>query len=171
MLIYISTKIGNYVQHYTKNPQTLHPTFITHPTIQNTPKHPSYSQAVRLNMLIDDDTNLQYHLDNMIRALLAKNYPIHIIHQELLKATSIPQSTLLSPPQLADTNMEKRHRIIIPYFHITNHLKSYINQYWNHHAHTMPPLRSPPMICFSRHKNVADLILHSDVNHRPPTFD
>ena len=143
--------------------------------LSNHPEHTKksiiYSQAIRLNMLIDNDSHLQHHLDNMTRALLAKNYPLHIIHQEIIKATNISQHILLQRAEPQEEN-DSIYRITVPYSSHTIPLKRYIHKYWHKHIHDLPnAIQRPPMITFSRHKNIADLLIHTKVNYNDPILD
>ena len=141
----------------------------------NHPEHTKrsiiYSQAIRLNMLIDNDSHLQHHLDNMTRALLAKNYPLPIIHQEIIKATNISQHILLQRAETPDAD-NSTYRITVPYSYHTEPLKRYIHKYWHRRIQNLPiAIQRPPMVTFSRHKNLADILIHTKVNYNDPILD
>ena len=54
-----------------------------------------YSQALRLNLLTDDDTNLTVNLHNLTKAFLAKDYPLDMINQQISQSLKHTQQHLL----------------------------------------------------------------------------
>ena len=54
-----------------------------------------YSQALRYNLIINTDTQLQTELYNLTRTLLARKYPLHIINRNILKTLKFSRHDLL----------------------------------------------------------------------------
>ena len=70
--------------------------------LQNDSHHPKqvkegiiYSQALRYNMIINTDSELQTELYNLTRTLLARHYPLHIINRNITKALQFTRHDLL----------------------------------------------------------------------------
>ena len=55
----------------------------------NTKQSLIYSQALRYNMLTNDDATLQVQLNFLTKALLAKAYPLDIIVEQIMKAVGL----------------------------------------------------------------------------------
>ena len=54
-----------------------------------------YSQALRYNLIINTDTQLQIELYNLTRTLLARKYPLHIINHNKLKTLKFSRHDIL----------------------------------------------------------------------------
>ena len=54
-----------------------------------------YSQALRYNLIINTDIQLQIELYNLTRTLLARKYPLHIINHNKLKTLKFSRHDIL----------------------------------------------------------------------------
>jgi len=150
--------------HYNSN----HPTYIKHNII--------YNQALRLNKLIDNDNELSKHLHILTKALLAQNYPLDIINQNIMKALTHSQQELLHPtPRVPQDPSIYHNTVKINYSTNTSNIKRFVNKYTTEtteRANQQNLLIPPKINCtYTNHKKLEDLLLHSDVLYKTPKTD
>ena len=128
-----------------------------------------YSQALRLNRLIDNDTDLQEHLHILTRALLVQGYPLDTINRNILRALEHSQHDLIYRPTIEqDTTTPFRNTIFLPYCHLSTSYRQFISSFdppttLDIAEGTAEPTISRPRIntTFSRSKNIGDLVTHT----------
>jgi len=127
-----------------------------------------YSQALRYISIISEHENLQKELDNLARTLLARNYPIKMIHDCFEKAihkhrnlNPRNQDTLNgsgSPPQ------KKITPFVVPYSTIGKDLAKVVKQNWPL-IENEPDLKqiwpNPPLTAYKRTSSLKDILVHS----------
>ena len=88
-----------------------------------------YSQALRYNMIIFEDHNLLKELNNLIRILLARAYPLHLITKNMIKALIYVHCNLQSQrTSPAETNLL---HIITPFLDIGKSFTATIHKNWH----------------------------------------
>ena len=111
--------------HFTSN----HPLYIKRNII--------YTQALRLNKLIDDDTELRKHLDMLTKSFIIQAYPLQFIHTEIQKALQFTQHELLNPPPPTEHDPTAHHNTVkIQYSTSTRPLKNFFRTYESHMTDT-----------------------------------
>ena len=134
-----------------------------------------YSQALRYNLIIDDDKDLQTNLNFLTKAFLAKEYPIKLIQEEIMKATRCSQHSLIYKSKNEERNdsFERKDRIIVPFSERTIHFQSMVNRFWDSNAirNLTPRPMEPPAVIYRRHKNLEDILVHTRLDYRSPVLD
>ena len=115
-----------------------------------------YSQALRFNRLIDSDSDLTETLHIFSRALLVQGYKLKVINKHIGRALSKSQHELLHPPRRVQAARPTSNRIILPYSDLTTSFARFILNY------RPSPERPSINTAFSRNRNIADLITHTD---------
>ena len=137
------------------------------------PKHTKtgiiYSQALRFNRLIDDDTELQKQLHIFTRALLVQNYPLDVINHHISKALAHTQNELLyrqKPP----TDQSKFHdSILLPFCQLSTSFNQFISNFNTLPTPSTPSVPRPQIrTLFTRTKNIGDLVTHTKTSIPTP---
>ena len=89
-----------------------------------------FSQALRYNLLIKDDTLLQKELDSLAISLLARQYPLEIITRNISKALLHSHDTLLCRPPKT-TSPKRVLPIVITYFPEGRHFSQSVRNRWH----------------------------------------
>ena len=88
------------------------------------------SQALRYNLIIEDDDTLQKELYNLTRNLLARHYPLHIINRNIHKALKNPRHNILHQTKQTKTNTKNILPIKIHFNNKERHISKKIIQHW-----------------------------------------
>ena len=88
-----------------------------------------YSQALRYNMIISEDKNLQKELDNLTKTLLARAYPLNIIQNNIAKALTHSRSDLLK--RESQNDRQNVLPIIVPYSEQGKAFSQIIHDNWD----------------------------------------
>ena len=128
-----------------------------------------YSQALRYNMLIDDDNKLTDNLHYLTKAFIAKGYPLKMINEEIRKAMSVPQETLIHKHNIQKEGFN--NFITIPYSDHTKFISNYIKSSWPHIRNRTQVPPTPPTIIHTRQKNLKDILVHTNIIHEVPKMD
>ena len=121
-----------------------------------------YSQALRYNRLIDNDTNLAHHLNILSRALIIQGYSLRTIHTQIHKALTYTQEELL---QLRTNEQTFNHKnlVILPYSSTAENFATFLKQ------HTAQSDEHPDItVVFSRNNNIGDLVTNT---YTPPPIE
>ena len=122
-----------------------------------------FSQALRHNLLITDDTLLQKELDSLAISLLARQYPLEIITRNISKALLHSRDTLLYRP--SKTKSSKRVLpIVTPYSPEGRHFSQSVRNRW-HIIENDSQLQNvwPNHLITAYHKteSLKDILVHS----------
>ena len=113
------------------------------------------SQALRYNMIIFEDHNLLKELNNLIRILLARAYPLHLITKNMIKALTYVHCNLQSQrTSHAETNLL---HIITPFLDIGKSFTATIHKNW----HTIAKVAA---LCASGHLKLSVYSKSSSIN-------
>ena len=123
-----------------------------------------YSQALRYNLIINTDTQLQTELYNLTRTLLARKYPLHIINRNILKTLKFSR-----PDLLHKTKKQNKKPHFLPYgiYEKDRKLKNKIDTHW--HILTddetlRPILPNRPTASFKRNTTLGNILVRSDID-------
>ena len=123
-----------------------------------------YSQALRYNMIIFEDHNLLKELNNLIRILLARAYPLHLITKNMIKALIYIHSNLQSQrTSHAETNLL---HIITPFVDIGKSSIATIDKNW----HTIAKVAALSAIWPSKAFCLLKIQKHSHAAHSAQTY-
>ena len=123
-----------------------------------------YSQALRYNLIINTDTQLQTELYNLTRTLLARKYPLHIINRNILKTLKFSRHDLLHK-----TKKQNKKPHFLPYgiYEKDRKLKNKIDTHW--HILTddetlRPILPNRPTASFKCNTTLGNILVRSDID-------
>lgn len=121
-----------------------------------------YSQALRYNLLITDDTNLQLELYNLTRYLLARKYPLKLINKNISKALLFSQDELLHKPRQRTKNQELIP-LTLQYSGTGILTKTIVQNAWNTTIKTNDDLNAilprPPTTGYRKNKSLKDILI------------
>ena len=125
-----------------------------------------YSQALRYNLIISEDHNLQRELDNLTKTLLARDYPLHIISRNIKKALTFSRQDLLHKPR--QHNPTQKTPIVTPFSDMGTSLSRTIHDHW-HLIEGDPTLSQiwpqRPVTAYTKTASLKDALIHS---RQPP---
>ena len=122
-----------------------------------------FSQALRYNLLIADDTLLQKELDSLAIPLLARQYPLEIITRNISKALLHSRDTLLHrPPKTASP--KRVLAIVTPYSPEGRHFSQSVRNRW-HIIENDSQLQNGwphhPITAYHKTEFLKDILVHS----------
>ena len=82
-----------------------------------------FSQALRNNLLIPDNTTLQNELDSLTIFVLARQYPLDIISWNIVKALLLQPSRRSNPKSLLS--------VVVPYSLESKHFSQSVRDHWH----------------------------------------
>ena len=123
-----------------------------------------YSQALRYNLIINTDTQLQTELYNLTRTLLARKYPLHIINRNILKTLKFSRHDLLH-----QTKKQNKKPHFLPYgiYEKGWKLKNKIVTHWHiltDNETLRPILPNRPTASFKRNTTLGNILVRSDID-------
>jgi len=131
-----------------------------------------YAQALRLNTLIDNADHLNEHLDILARALFTQGYKIQDINTGFTAALQHTQYDLLHRTRQPAAHTY-HNTVIVPFSHTAQTVKQFLHKHTTQQQRENTADNQPPQLqtIFSRHRNLRDLLTHSNVNYRTPHLD
>ena len=122
-----------------------------------------FSQALRYNLLITDDTLLQKELDSLAISLLTRQYPLEIITRNISKALLHSRETLLHrPPKTASP--KRVLPIITPYSPEGRHFSQSVRNRWHiieNDSELQNVWSNHPITAYHKTKSLKDILVHS----------
>lgn len=124
-----------------------------------------YSQALRYNMIISEDSILQDELYNLTKILLARKYPLHIINQNIIKALQFSQTELIYKNKQENTDVDQPIPFITKYTDTGKKLKQMVNEHW--HILTDDPYTNnifpqTPINAFQKLTTIGNVLVRTD---------
>lgn len=122
-----------------------------------------YSQALRYNLIISEDHNLQRELDNLTKTLLARDYPFEIISRNIQKALCTSRNTLLNKPRLS-RHIDQLTPLVTPFTPQGQALSQTIHQNWHiiqEDTNLSSLWPSRPVTAYKKTKSLKDILVHS----------
>ena len=126
-----------------------------------------YSQALRYNRLIDDDTHLQIHLLNLTKALIVQGYDLQTINRNIARALSRPQAELLLPSTTPRDPTAFHNTVVLPYSNLGLAFADFLKGYTHNLSQSSQTVAPSVRVVFSRNRTISDLITHTAT----PPFD
>lgn len=122
-----------------------------------------FSQALRYNLIISDDKNLEKELDHLTLSLITRNYPLEIIIKNIQKALEQTRNCLLQKVR-SPKGPENILPFITPFCTEGQALSQKINKGWKI-IEKDPELSrvwpSRPITAYTKTKSLKDLLVHS----------
>ena len=121
-----------------------------------------YSQALRYNLIINDDTQLQNELYHLTRTLLARKYPLHIINRNIIKTLKFSRQDLLHKTKTPST---KTNFLPFGIYEKDSHLKDTIDRHWHILTDDITLnsiLPDKPTASLKRNTTLANILVRSD---------
>ena len=122
-----------------------------------------FSQALRYNLLITDDTLLQKELDSLAISLLTRQYPLEIITRNISKALLHSRETLLHrPPKTASP--KRVLPIVTPYSPEGRHFSQSVRNRWHiieNDSELQKVWSNHPITAYHKTKSLKDILVHS----------
>ena len=122
-----------------------------------------FSQALRYNLLITDDTLLQKELDSLAISLLTRQYPLEIITRNISKALLHSRETLLyRPPKTASP--KRVLPIVTPYSPEGRYFSQSIRNRWHiieNESELQNVWSNHPITAYHKTKSLKDILVHS----------
>ena len=129
-----------------------------------------YSQALRYNMIISNDSILQDELYNLTRTLLARHYPLKTINDNIQKALQFTQTELIRKTRSKETPTEPPIPFITKYTEGGQRTRKIIRENWNiitNDPYTNNIFPQPPVTAFQKLPTIANILIRSDTEPLP----
>ena len=140
-------------------PSSCHPGHIT----QNIP----YSLALRLKRICSDNLDFLAHLDILQEKLLGRGYKQNFIVKAFEKVSNLPRATALIK---TEKNPVKRVVLSLQFDPRLPNISNILFRFWKvmiQNPHLKRTFPDPPMICWSRPKNLRDFLIKAQL---PPVI-
>ena len=126
-------------------------------------EHCLFSQALRYNLLITDDTLLQKELDSLAISLLARQYPLEIITRNISKALLHSRETLFyRPPKTASP--KRVLPIVTPYPPEGRDFSQSVRNRWyiiENNSELQNVWPNHPITGYHKTESLKDILVHS----------